>query len=709
MNQEYNKLEKTLVSFITIGFYLVFLLPLVVFHDFYYPYVTFKSFTFRLIVEVQFLLWTILVVKNKKYLPRLSLPLLSVIFLTIIMIFANLQGTDPDKNFWGNLERMDGMVNLLHLLFYFIVAVSVLRTKKHWCYLAGFSLLVATILGAIGYRELLLDPHHLITSTLGNSAYFAIYLLFHLFLAAIFYAQTCKKSKKLSYLCLFLIIYFLLLLYNTGSRGTFLGLGVSAFWVLLIVDWREKKKHFTKIIMPWSLLGLVLFGVGLWSFKETSFVKNTRTLSRLVNVASTSAVRFRFWNIAYEGIKERPLLGWGQESFDTLFERYYDPGLGDDESWYDRPHNTLLEWTVAGGVLAGLAYLCIFVSAFFWLWRRSDKNYEEEISFEVKALLSGLLIAYFIHNLFMFDYLSSYFLFFSLLAFISRKNYVMEKEYSKAQVALSYMLAFGIIIYVSYNFFMINLPGLRNARDINTALKLNQSGENSAAFEKIKEVVESKKFGSKEALEQLGQIAIAVHYDQSINNKLRDEYLGYALTKLAVAASERPQTLRKSYVYLSLAAQRDDVDLEIIFRKVLNISPKRQAVNLVMINYYLRKNEFSKALDLARKNYELDKKIHTSQTIYALCALLNKNIELSDKLLTLVPLKYYVETNKFLHAYLDLGRMDKVVEFYKKRIEYAPLDPNNYTKLGLLYKELGKKEEALREFEQAQKIIQENF
>lgn len=702
MNQENNKLEKILVSLITAGIYLIFLIPLMVLHDFHYPYVTFKSFTFRIIVELQFFLWTILVIKNKNYLPRLSPPLVSLIFLAIIIIVANSQGIDPYKSFWGNLERMDGMANLLHLLFYFIVAAGVLKTKKQWSYLAGFSLLVATILGAIGCHELLFDPHHLITSTLGNSAYFAIYLVFHLFIAAIFYLQTFRKFRKRSYLYLFLIIYFLLLLYNTGSRGTLLGVGVSVFWVLLMVGWKEKNKNFSKKIMSWSLIGLIIFGVGLWGLQETTFVKNSRTLSRLVNMTSTSAVRFRFWTMAIEGIKERPLLGWGQESFDTIFERYYDPGLGDDESWYDRPHNTLLEWTVAGGIFGGLAYLCVFVSAIYWLWRK-------EISLEEKVLLSGLLIAYFIHNMFMFDYLTSYFLFFSLLAFISHENNIKDKELSQVQVGVINFLAFSVVIYMGYNLSVINLPGLSNARDINTALKLNQSGENSAAFEASMQVVERKNFGSQEAMEQMGQIAIAVQYDQQINDKLKDEYIHYALRKLAAAASERPQTLRKSYVYLGLAAQRNDIDLESLFRQVLKLSPKRQAVHLLMINYYLRKNEFFKAQELARKNYELDKTIHTSQATYALCALLNKNIELSDQLLTLVPLKYYIETNKFLHAYLDLGRTDKVVDFYKKRIEYAPLNPNNYTKLGMLYNELGKKEEAMREFEQAKKIIQENF
>ena len=78
--------------------------------------------------------------------------------------------------------------------------------------------------------------------------------------------------------------------------------------------------------------------------------------------------------MAIKGFKEKPILGWGQEGFNYVFNKYYDPALYPYEPWYDRAHNAFLDWLMAGGLPAFLLYLALFVTAIVALWRSSLSN-----------------------------------------------------------------------------------------------------------------------------------------------------------------------------------------------------------------------------------------------------------------------------------------------------------------------------------------------
>ena len=112
--------------------------------------------------------------------------------------------------------------------------------------------------------------------------------------------------------------------------------------------------------------------------------------------------------MAYQGFKERPALGWGQENFNYVFNKYYNPKMYDQEQWFDRTHNVFFDWLVAGGALGILSYLSIFFAVIYSLWKRNGSN----LSIAEESILTGLLVGYFFQNLFVFDNVTSYILFF---------------------------------------------------------------------------------------------------------------------------------------------------------------------------------------------------------------------------------------------------------------------------------------------------------
>lgn len=116
-------------------------------------------------------------------------------------VFANLFGQHPSSSFWSNFERMDGYVSLVHTFLYMLVLGSMLQTKQHWNYLLNTSLAVAFAVAFYGLAQYggLIDGSSRIDSRLGNAAYMAIYMLFHIFIAFWLFVESRSTQLKLLY------------------------------------------------------------------------------------------------------------------------------------------------------------------------------------------------------------------------------------------------------------------------------------------------------------------------------------------------------------------------------------------------------------------------------------------------------------------------------------------------------------------------------
>jgi len=269
-----------------------------------------------------------------------------------------------------------------------------------------------------------------------------------------------------------------------GARGSLLGLAVGLIFALFLSFKHKKQKTFSKKILFLCFGGFFLVGFIFWQIKDSVVVKKSTTLSRIISATSvssdssslsTTSLRFKLWKIALKGIQERPLLGWGQENYEYVFDRYYDPALGDAESWFDRSHNGLLDWTLASGIIGGIAYLLIYLSSFYFLWK-NPKNNGNGISLINKSILSGLLIVYFIHIFFMFDYLLSYLFFFSLLAFITKESEINFNLQPKNRAIIP-IVGSSLLLFMFYSFYVVNLPGITASRNILDSINLVKVGK----------------------------------------------------------------------------------------------------------------------------------------------------------------------------------------------------------------------------------------
>src|SRR4051812_44804050 len=105
--------------------FLTAFIPLYVSNSLFFPFITGKAFAFRIIVEILFALWLVLVLRDKKYAPRFSWLSAVITGFAVVVLIADLAGVNPIRSLWSNFERMEGWVTIIHLWAYFIVVTSV--------------------------------------------------------------------------------------------------------------------------------------------------------------------------------------------------------------------------------------------------------------------------------------------------------------------------------------------------------------------------------------------------------------------------------------------------------------------------------------------------------------------------------------------------------------------------------------------------------
>ncbi|HRZ30562.1 MAG TPA: hypothetical protein P5274_02765, partial [Candidatus Paceibacterota bacterium] len=195
--------NKWLKYIIYVGIFAIPFIPLIVNETAFFPFITGKNFAFRVIVEIVFALWAILALRDKSSRPEKSGILYAVLALGAIGTLATIFGLNPYRSFWSNYERMDGLINLLHLVAYFVVLASVLRDRVKWFWLANTALVADAYIITYGFLQLagkagVHQGSTRLDASLGNSAYLAVYTLFMIFISAYLLSLAWTKNKLLT-------------------------------------------------------------------------------------------------------------------------------------------------------------------------------------------------------------------------------------------------------------------------------------------------------------------------------------------------------------------------------------------------------------------------------------------------------------------------------------------------------------------------------
>lgn len=423
-----------------------------------FPFIVGKYSIFRASVDIAlifFLLGLLFSSERHIYETRLrqmirSPLVIAVTLFVIAVLLACLFGLNPAYSFWSNFERGEGGLQVLNLYIFFLLMVALFNEERDWQKMFTWSLVGALLMTVYGFlaswgvkgfigTNFSDGPGYRFDGSIGNPSYVAAYLVFALFYG--FYLLRTKYKEKFKAPGAILLYassaLFLVVFYLAKTRGAFVGLVVSILAFLGYLMFSHK--HLRKWLVT-AIACVVLLVGGVVFLKDTPFVKALPG-SRIFDIsfsAQTFKDRAVMWKVALDGFRERPIFGWGPESFIQVFDRhfniaYFDP-TKDFGAWFDRAHSIYFDYLVETGLLGLVTYLGIFVTIYWGIFSKTKNNYSSvalkqktdskengsddnpHIVFQ-KAWLFALPLAYLVQGLVLFDVFPIYFNTFLMFAF----------------------------------------------------------------------------------------------------------------------------------------------------------------------------------------------------------------------------------------------------------------------------------------------------
>lgn len=707
------KANNILRSLILVGLFIVPFIPFVVSSSLLFPFITGKAFIFRFIVQVIFGLWAALALRDSDYRPKRSYIFKALSIFIGIVLLADIFALDSFKAFWSNYERMEGFVGLAHLYLYFIVAASVLKTKDIWNKFLATNVFASAIMVIYSFFQLagkitINQGGVRVDGTFGNATYLGIYMVFNIFIAAILFLHHRSKYGRITLGVVGLLN--LIVLYFTATRGAILGLigGTFIAFVYLAIK-ANKGEKIRKFAVGFVLL-LILGGAAFWSVRETQFVKNSPVLSRFGSLSFSEIKnqgRYYVWPMALKGVQEKPILGWGQEGFNYVFDKYFDVRMYNQEPWFDRTHNIILDWLVNAGVLGLASYLFIFVGLFI-----SIRNSQDVFSKEEKGLLYGLVFAYFFHNLFVFDQIGSYILFFSILAYTHSQTakaptgfFAKVFDGVKSKLSTSEMKPVAdsiIVIAILAAVYFVNYIPWQQNKDLIEVLKAESSGKVLAADVYLKPI-KNGAMGQLESLEHVSRVVYTAA-PSADDNFRATTYTGVS-TEFEKHFKKAPYDVRHRIFYgifLAKFGRYDDAITQL--KEAIKYSPNKQGIYSEMGNVFLEANRPSDALEQFKKAYELETSNQDAKFVYAVGAIYAGNNALAENIIQGIPQEKILNDDRYLGALFNTKQFDATVAVLKKRIENDPINTQHRINLASVYLQIGRRQAAIQEIQEIIKI-----
>lgn len=693
------------------GLFLIPFVPFVVSPSLFFPFITGKGFVFRLLVEIIFASYLILAVRDESYRPKFSWILGALVTFLAVMAVADFFAINPYKAFWSNYERMEGYIVLLHLGAYFLVVGSVLKTQSAWNKLLATSLGASGIMAIYSFFQIagkiaINQGGVRVDGTLGNAAYLAIYMVFHIFIAALLFTRFRGGWQR--GLIGVIALADLIVLYFTATRGAILGFigGVFVTFVFLLL--KSGKGDKVRKIAAIGILCMAVF-VGLFlAIKNAPFIKTSPVLSRFASLSFSEIKtqgRYFVWPMAWKGFLENPVLGWGQEGFNFVFNKYYDPRMWAQEPWFDRAHNTPLDWLVAGGALGFLSYASIIFALLYYIFKSRD----EDLSKDEKAVMLGLISAYVFSNLFVFDQISSYILFFTIIAYAHSRapetplslwskvsgwiKKMIEKERSKPIIE-----AFTLILTIMAVYFVVFVSWRQN-EDLLAVLRMNNE-KKIGTVDVYSKPLNDRGIGFSESLEHVSQTVIGVAINPNASPELKQDLFDL-VDKAYKKQLEKTPTDARYRLFYGLFFSRFGWYGKAIeqLKEAQKLSPKKQQMYFELVNNYLLDGKVTEALQAAKTAYELDPSYEEAKFVYGLTLLAVGDNSLSNEIMKNMPASKVIFDDRYLTILLALKQYSQIIEVVKKRIELDPANIQHKITLAAAYLQAGRRQEAIQTLE----------
>jgi O-antigen ligase/Flp pilus assembly protein TadD len=682
------------------------------------PFVTTKALWLRACVALALPFYVHLLLVNPALRPNLKNPLtLAVITYVFLAVLSAVFGVNRIRSFWGNYERMGGAYHLIHLTLLYFYLLLIARAKGErvvrrllllLVWIAALSSLYG-IFVALGMPPWVPDsgmPR--VSSLFGNPGFFASFLILPMALTLLFWHEAKTATHRIVYFALFASQ--LTGIAISGTRAVLLGVAAAAFLagVALIVARYDSFSRYTGIALLSALVVCILLLFAGHRFSNEFLLKRFASLQD-----DSTRIRVIEWRTAWQGYKERPLLGTGLENYYIVADKYFDKNMykyGNTNITLraDKPHNNLLEVLVTMGLGGLLLYLGVLGTAGLAFWKAFRANV---ISWTGCVILASGIVAYEIQDLFWFDTPAASVTFYTYLGLASCLWTKIGRQPLKQQnSARTGIWGTGVLALTAlaclYCVFVTDGVTAVVLRNLNRALNTRNVDLAKAYFDKAAE---------SEFLYDRGELRTRyVDFVGQLSGEYKDQ-ADLGLTKAtiddAIAVSDQVtrQGATEPRVWLGLAY------LYLERSRLQNAPPDPRAYAAVQKAIALAPNQIEPLLMLAHYD-ALDKRPDQALAIsedivrtvpeYALArwrlALMYRDLHRDEPAIQTATealrLGYRFQPSELawlINCYADRQDYKKVAELYERAVVAAPADFQLYASLAATYDKLGEREHAI--------------
>ena len=372
----------------------------------WFAFTSLKVFWLQAVVGLSFPAYVILACRRAEFRPPRTWVMLGLLAHLGSVALSTLFADDPGKAWWGTLPRMDGLWSLMNFGAWAIMAAGTTRSWQDWRRLLHVEIGVGLVAGCVAmlqipFPKLLGQATDVrISGLFGNPIFSAAYHALIVFLVALLWTRGKQPSRGLLALYLASVSASIAAMLLAGSRGVTLGFASGVAVTLLALGLLGGRRKAVLV----GLLGLA--GVVALYLAFALLVAPRRELAAFwthhsnffhLFVLRDDSSRVDFWRLTLAGIYDRPLLGWGQSSFEALFDRHFIPLQRCDANGADNAHNIVLQTLATTGGIGFAALLFLWGAVIAAVLRANRRGALETMP---AALLLGLPSVHLVQLLF---------------------------------------------------------------------------------------------------------------------------------------------------------------------------------------------------------------------------------------------------------------------------------------------------------------------
>ncbi len=553
---------------------------------------------------------------------------LAIAIFTLSAVFSTLLAPNVYRGFFGDLQRGEGLLGFLHYLAFLLLALAFFA-RRDWMRFFWITLgvgFVSVLYAWFQYYDVPvffgLDFARQPGSFSGNPSFLASYLILALAPAALVCARAQKAFVK--YGAGLLALIFVSGIFLTAVRGAIVGFAAGLLAAALILIGSAERRRIRAAAAA-IFAFVILFAGAFWLTRESPLWLRIPGMGRLATATLENpsvVTRLIGLRVSVDAWKERPILGWGMENYSVAYNKHYDPSYSFfAEDWFDRAHNRFADVLVTQGAVGILSYFAILGSIFLVLWRRLSRGAVLE-----SAAIGGVVVAYIVQNLFLFDQVTSYIPFFALAGFLIYEEERRTSAVQRAQsgpmgrvgrfarlpapvilaCAAAASLGLAYMIYAWNGRLIYQAVAFRDAMKLRVGEKILQASD---SFLKPYNFLQ---------MELRGKFAEILYNSNLLRNKQFDPLVNKGLDALEEATKREPWDPRNWARLIEAYNERakDDpalyVRTEEYARKAVALSPTRQGLRYHLAFTLAGQDRYEEAIALSRETLALEARLAKS-------------------------------------------------------------------------------------------------